>query len=36
MLAAYHSAAIGEKVTLPFRPKGVRYPVDLWKRAGGR
>ncbi len=30
MLAAYHSAGIGQKVTLPFRPKGVPVPVDLW------
>lgn len=30
ILAAYHSAGIGQKVTLPFRPKGIPYPVDLW------
>ena len=30
MLAAYHSAGTGQKVTLPFRPKGVERPVDLW------
>ena len=30
MLAAYHSAGTGRRVTLPFRPKGVKYPVDLW------
>ena len=30
MLAAYHSAGTGRRVKLPFRPKGVRYPVDLW------
>ena len=30
MLAAYHSAAIGQKVRLPFRPKGIPVPVDLW------
>jgi len=27
--AAYHSARIGRKVSLPFRPKTSR-PVDLW------
>ncbi|HOA12346.1 MAG TPA: Gfo/Idh/MocA family oxidoreductase [Myxococcota bacterium] len=30
ILAAYHSAGIGRKVNLPFRPKGIPYPVDLW------
>ncbi len=30
ILAAYHSAGIGRKVTLPFRPAGIPYPVDLW------
>ena len=30
MLAGYHSAAIGQKVTLPFRPKGITRPIDLW------
>ena len=30
MLAAYHSAGTGQKVLLPFSPKGVRVPVDLW------
>ena len=30
MLAAYHSAGIGQKVMLPFRPKDVPVPVDLW------
>jgi len=31
MLAAYHSAGIGQKVFLPFRPKGLNVPpVDLW------
>jgi hypothetical protein len=27
--AAYHSARIGQKVTLPFQAK-VSKPVDLW------
>jgi len=31
MLAAYHSAGTGQKVLLPFRPKGVKVPVHLWQ-----
>jgi predicted dehydrogenase len=31
MLAAYASAAEGRKVALPFRPSGVRRPIDLWR-----
>jgi predicted dehydrogenase len=31
MNAAYHSARLGRKVSLPFRPK-VKKPVDLWLR----
>jgi myo-inositol 2-dehydrogenase/D-chiro-inositol 1-dehydrogenase len=34
MLAAYASAGEGRKVTLPFRPKGVRRPIDLWRHPG--
>lgn len=30
MYAAYHSAGTGRKVELPFRPEGVKYPLDLW------
>jgi len=30
MLASYHSAATGQKVTLPFQPRGIKRPVDLW------
>jgi predicted dehydrogenase len=30
ILAAYHSAGIGRKVNLPFRPRGISVPVDLW------
>lgn len=30
MLAAYHSAFTGRKVSLPFRPKNITHPVDLW------
>lgn len=31
LYAAYASAGRGCKVTLPFRPKGVAKPIDLWK-----
>ena len=30
MLAGYQSAGAGRKVELPFRPKSVKKPVDLW------
>jgi len=30
MLAGYHSAATGQKVKLPFRPRGITRPIDLW------
>ncbi len=30
LYAAYESARTGSTVTLPFRPKGVRKPIDLW------
>src|SRR5207244_1432683 len=29
--AAYASAGLGRKVLLPFRPKGIAKPIDLWK-----
>ncbi|NOZ00566.1 MAG: Gfo/Idh/MocA family oxidoreductase [Deltaproteobacteria bacterium] len=32
ILAAYHSAGIGQKVYLPFRPPDVKEPVRLWQR----
>jgi len=32
LYAAYASAGLGRKVTMPFRPKGVPRPIDLWKR----
>lgn len=32
MLAAYHSAGIGQKVMLPFRPLDVDVPVRLWQQ----
>ncbi len=31
MLAAYHSAGLGQRVYLPFRPKGIKVPVYLWQ-----
>ncbi|HEX5273472.1 MAG TPA: Gfo/Idh/MocA family oxidoreductase [Gemmataceae bacterium] len=30
LLAGYRSAGAGAKVSLPFRPAGVRRPIDLW------
>jgi hypothetical protein len=30
--AAYASAGLGKKITLPFRPKGIAKPIDLWKK----
>jgi len=30
LLAGYQSAGAGRKVELPFRPKGVKKPIDLW------
>ncbi len=30
LLAAYHSAGLGAKVELPYRPQGVKRPIDLW------
>ncbi len=34
MLACYYSAGTGNKVELPFRPKGIKRPIDLWKNPG--
>jgi len=31
LYAAYASAGQGRKIALPFRPKGVTKPIDLWK-----
>jgi hypothetical protein len=31
LYAAYASAGQGKKIALPFRPKGVKRPIDLWK-----
>jgi hypothetical protein len=33
LVAGYQSARIGAKVSLPFRPAGVRRPIDLWRPA---
>jgi predicted dehydrogenase len=32
LLACYQSAGSGRRVELPFRPRGVARPVDLWRR----
>ena len=32
MLAAYASAGEGRTIELPFRPRGVARPIDLWRR----
>ncbi|MBN2475895.1 MAG: Gfo/Idh/MocA family oxidoreductase [Pirellulales bacterium] len=35
LYAGYESARTGCKVALPFRPKGVQRPIDLWRPAAG-
>lgn len=35
LYAAYASAGLGGKVELPFRPTGVKKPIDLWKKPRG-
>ncbi len=30
LYAGYQSAGLGARVALPFRPKGVKRPIDLW------
>jgi len=32
LLAGYASAGLGARVNLPFRPRGVRRPIDLWRQ----
>src|SRR5437660_7208873 len=32
LYAGYQSAGTGRKVELPFRPKGVKRPIDLWRK----
>src|SRR5436309_98848 len=34
LYAAYASAGEGRKISLPFRPKGIAKPIDLWKTPG--
>jgi predicted dehydrogenase len=31
LYAAYASAGLERKVSLPFRPQGIARPIDLWK-----
>lgn len=31
LYAAYASAGLGQKIPLPFRPRGIAKPIDLWK-----
>ena len=31
LYAGYQSAGTGGKIILPFRPKGVKRPIDLWQ-----
>jgi predicted dehydrogenase len=30
ILAGYQSAGLGQKIDLPFKPQGVKKPIDLW------
>jgi predicted dehydrogenase len=32
LYAAYRSAGTGQKVALPFRPAGIKRPIDLWRK----
>ena len=32
LYAAYASAGLGQKVEMPFAPKGISKPIDLWKK----
>ncbi len=32
LYAAYASAGLGRKIPLPFRPRGIAKPIDLWKK----
>jgi hypothetical protein len=31
LYAAYASAGLGRKIVMPFQPKGIEKPIDLWK-----
>jgi predicted dehydrogenase len=33
LYAGYQSARIGQKVELPYQPKGIRVPIDLWVKS---
>lgn len=35
LLAGYASAGAGRRIELPFQPKGVQRPIDLWKPIAG-
>jgi predicted dehydrogenase len=35
LYAGYESARTGRKVELPFQPKGVKKPIDLWWKPAG-
>ena len=32
LYAAYASAGLGQKIQMPFTPKGIAKPIDLWKK----
>ena len=32
LYAAYASAGLGQKIMMPFAPKGINKPIDLWKQ----
>jgi myo-inositol 2-dehydrogenase/D-chiro-inositol 1-dehydrogenase len=32
LYAGYASAGQGRKIALPFRPQGVKKPIDLWQK----
>jgi predicted dehydrogenase len=32
LYAAYASAGLGQKIIMPFAPKGISKPIDLWKK----
>ena len=34
LCAGYASAGLGRTIALPFRPRGIAKPIDLWKNPG--
>lgn len=34
LIAAYASAGTGRRIDMPYRPKGIALPIDLWKKPG--